>query len=225
MASKFYKTGVVLTNTFSIGAPLQDMQTKVLDDNSVWALIFEQNSKNGTVLFSSINEVMNTQTADKYSRFNLLDNNSFKAITDGKYEFMLCYPDNTDKYNRWRQTNNPCNEYKGNDDVSLTADGYEAVSIAWTSNYWGGLTRQNEDKTTINRTFISGSVGSSAWYYAIGTFIAWNDGMPACTDLTGGNTIGITGRVQLWVRIDNTNATDGFKIYDKCIIANDFIEI
>ena len=45
MASKFYKTGVVLTNTFSIGAPLQDMQTKVLDDNSVWALIFEHNNQ------------------------------------------------------------------------------------------------------------------------------------------------------------------------------------
>lgn len=225
MSVKFCKTGVVSTNAFSNSIPIQDMQTKILDDNSVWALIFEHNCQGGTVLFESVDEARNTQSANKYSRLYLLDNESFKSISDGKYEFMLCYPDDTSDYNRWKQTNNPCNEYKGTDDGTLTADGYEAVSIAWTSNYWGGLTRQNEDKTTINRTFISGSVGSSAWYYAIGTFIAWNDGMPACTDLTGGNTIGITGRVQLWVRIDNTNATDGFKIYDKCIIAKDFIEI
>ena len=225
MASKFYKTGVVSTNAFSNGVPIQDMKIKTLTDNSVWALIFEQNSKSGTVLFSSVDEVMNTQTVDKYSRLNLLNNNSFKAMTDGKYEFMLCYPDNTDKYNRWRQTNNPCNEYKGNDDASLTADGYEAVSISWTSNNWGGLIRKNEDIATIDKTFISGSVGTGQWYYAIGTFIEWNGGIPACTDLTDGNKIGITGRAQLWVRIDNTNVASNFEIYNKCIVANDFIEI
>ena len=224
MASKFYKTGVVLTNTFSIGAPLQDMQTKVLDDNSVWALIFEHNNQSGTVLFSSEDEILNSQIANKYSRLNLLDNDSFKAISDGKYEFMLCYPDESTDYNRWRQTNNPCNEYKGTDDGTLFADGYEAVSIAWDSNYWGGLTRQYPLATEIGTTYLSGSVGHSNWYYAIGCLHGWFDGIPACDDLMG-DKIGMPSRVQLWVRIDNTNATDGFKIYDKCIIAKDFIEI
>ena len=224
MASKFYKTGIVLTNTFSIGAPLQDMQTKVLDDNSVWALIFEHNNQSGTVLFSSEDEILNSQIANKYSRLNLLDNDSFKAISDGKYEFMLCYPDESTDYNRWRQTNNPCNEYKGTDDGTLFADGYEAVSIAWDSNYWGGLTRRYPLATEIGATYLSGSVGSVNWFYAIGCALNWHSGIPACDDLMGVN-IGMPSRVQLWVRIDNTNATDGFKIYDKCIIAKDFIEI
>ena len=224
MASKFYKTGVVLTNTFSIGAPLQDMQTKVLGDNSVWALIFEHNCQGGTVLFESVDEARNTQSANKYSRLYLLDNESFKSISDGKYEFMLCYPDESTDYNRWRQTNNPCNEYKGTDDGTLFADGYEAVSIAWDSNYWGGLTRQYPLATEIGTTYLSGSVGHLDWYYAIGCVLGWFGGIPACDDLMG-DEIGMPSRVQLWVRIDNTNATDGFKIYDKCIIAKDFIEI
>ena len=223
MASKFYKTGVVLTNTFSIGAPLQDMQTKVLDDNSVWALIFEHNCQGGTVLFESVDEARNTQSANKYSRLYLLDNESFKSISDGKYEFMLCYPDDTSDYNRWKQTNNPCNEYKGTDDGTLTADGYEAVSIAWASNYWGGLTRQNESTTLMTYCYLSGAVGHSNWYYAIGASEIWKTGIPSCSDMASYEST--SGRVRLWVRIDNTNATDGFKIYDKFIIAKDFIEI
>ena len=223
MSVKFCKTGVVSTNTFSNSIPIQDMQTKLLDDDSVWALIFEHNCQGGTVLFESVDEARNTQTANKYSRLYLLDNESFKSISDGKYEFMLCYPDDTSDYNRWKQTNNPCNEYKGTDDSTLTADGYEAISIAWTSNYWGGLTRQNESTTLTSRCYLSGAVGHSNWYYAIGASEIWKTGIPSCGDaVSDGST---SGRVQLWIRIDNTNITSNFKIYDKCIVANDFIEI
>lgn len=223
MNAKFKKNGTVISNAFSNTFPVQDMQTIVLSDKSAWALIFEHNCKGGTVLFTSYDEVMNTQTVNKYSRLNLLNNSGFKAKSDGKYEFMLRYPDDTTNYNRWRQTNNPCNEYKGTSDGTLYADGYEAVSIAWTSNYWGGLTRQNSASNNISPCFLSGSVGHSNWHYAIGANGTHNTGIPSCGSLS--STSSTAGRVQLWVRIDNTNISSMFSIYDKCIIANDFIEI
>lgn len=219
MDIKLKKNGVVSSNAFSDSIPIQDMRTTVLSDNSVWALIFEHNCQGGTVLFSSYSEVMNTQTANKYSRLNILD--KFKG-SDGKFEFMLCYPDDTTDYNRWKQTNNPCKEYKGTDDSTLTADGYEAISIAWTGSYWGGLARQNSDKTDIRNCYLSGSVGSTYWFYAIGVSATYMTGMPSWTDTGYAST---AGRVQLWVRTDNVPGMSNASFYKDCITAHDFIEI
>lgn len=214
MGTSFKKTGIVSAPAFSDTFPIQDMKTDVLSDNSTWALIFEHNCVGGTVLFTSYNEVMNTQTANKYSRLNILD--KFKG-SDGKFEFMLKYPDDTTAYNRWKQTNNPCKEFKGNDDGSLFADGYEAVNIAWSENYWGGLTLQNPDPTAVDACFLSGSVGYWYWFYAIGAYQSYDYGIPSYSSTAG--------RVQLWVRTDTLPNNNKFSIYNKCITSNNFIEI
>lgn len=216
MGTSFKKTGIITSYEFSDTFPIQDMKTEVLSDNSTWALVFEHNCVGGTVKFTSYNEVMNTQTANKYSRLNILD--KFKG-SDGKFEFMLKYPDDTTAYNRWKQTNNPCKEFKGYSDSSLTVDGYEAVSIAWTGNAWGGLNRQNSDETDISPCFLSGTVGHSNWYYAIGASSSHVNGMPTYNN---GST---AGRVQLWVRTDKLPNNNKFSIYNKCITSNNFIEI
>ena len=221
-ASPKMKKGAILMSPYlSEFAPVEDMQIKTMDDGSAWALIFEHNCKGGEVLFSSYAEVTNTQTEDKYSRLYLLSTGLFKSASEGKHEFMLCYPDNTTQYNRWKQTNSPLSEYKGISDDTLTADGYEAVSIAWNGHHWGGLTLQSNTKA-LTSTCISGSVGSDKWFYAIGAYVKWKDGIPATQAITDSGSI--TGRVQLWVRIDNTVSPDKTSIYRNCITAKSFIE-
>lgn len=181
------------------GKELYDMPIKVLSDNSVWARIFYHNVKEGSVLFDSVSEAKNIQTADKYSRLGLLDSGDTYKI-NGKYEFMLCYPnESSTQYNRWKQTNAPQNEYvtptSTGDGV---ATGYEAVHIDWNTNYWGGLIRQNQDATIIDTCYLSGSVGHSNWYYAIAPHGVYKRGTPTSQALSQESTY---GGIELWIRV------------------------
>lgn len=189
---KVYRTTKITKNVY-------DMAITSLSDGSLWARIFYHNCKEGSVLFSSLAEIKSTQTADKYSR---LDKMSEFKRSDGKYEFMLRYPNqNATQYNRWKQTNNPCDEY-----VATTtagdgkAAGYAAVHIDWTGNYWGGLTRQKEDTTSYSPCYLSGSVGHGNWFYAIGAATTHDVGIPSYNG-------GTWGAVELWVRIDDKTVT------------------
>ena len=221
-SSRFCKGSMAIASNISEFAPTEDMEIKTMNDGSVWALIFDHNCVGGTVLFTSYNEVINCQVDNKYSRLYLLSTGLYKSATDGKHEFMLCYPDDTTLYNRWKQTNSPLNEYKGTSDSTLKADGYEAIKIAWDDHLWGGLTLQSENKS-LSSSCISGSVGAGEWFYAIGAYKTYNSGIPASPMVT---TDGSTaGRVQLWVRIDNTVIPDKVSIYKNGIVAKEFIEM
>lgn len=175
-----------------------DMAIKTLSDGSMWARIFYHQNNQGTTLFESLAECKNVQQQDKYSRLYLLEDNTYKR--NGKFEFMLTYPNNSNGYNRWKQTNAPQNEFVTETTAGTgTATGYEAVHIDWTSNYWGGLTRQKQDATSFNPCYLSGSVGHNNWFYAIGASSVHGDGIPSATDI-GGST---SSCVELWVRIDD----------------------
>lgn len=189
------KHGVFTAETFSERGQLTDMKTKILaEDNSVWARIFYHKTNSGSTLFGSLNEVLYTNTTNKYSRLKLLP--QLKG-TDGKYELMLTYPsDAPDQYNRWKQTNAPQNEFVAPGDGSANAAGYEAIHIDWSAQFWGGLTRQNSDASALANCYLSGSVGHGNWYYAIGANTSWNNGVPGFNSSTG------VKEVELWVRID-----------------------
>lgn len=176
-----------------------DMAIRSMDDGSVWARIFYHNSKQGTVLFSSLAEIKSTQTADKYSRLGQLS--EFKR-SNGTYEFMLRYPNYSDTlYNRWTQTSNPMEEFvTTNSSGTGTATGYTAVHIDWTGSYWGGLTRQNSNANSISSCYLSGSVGHTSWFYAIGATTTWGNGIPGA--LSSIDTGTVWGSVELWVRVD-----------------------
>lgn len=191
------------------------MNLMTLSDGSSWVRIFYHNCNNGTVLFTSVNEVLNTQTANKYSRLYLLD--SFKSKT-GKFEFMLRYPEiSTTAYNRWRQTNSPCKEFiTQTSDGAGVATGYEPISIAWSGNYWGGLTLHNYNGS-IAQCYISGSVGHSNWYYAIGASESWSEKMP-------GPNSAVSNKVELWVRLDTVELSS-FKIFNDKTETREIIEI
>lgn len=181
-----------------------DMPIKSFD-GARWARIFYHNNKKGTVLFNSLAECKNIQTSDKYSRLGLLDNGDTYKI-NGKYEFMLIYPvDSGSKYNRWKQTNAPQNDYIAQTTEGTgAATGYEAIHIDWNTNYWGGLTRQSSDTSSYSPTWLSGSVDHENWFWAVGASSSYKRGIPSGTGITAINSTqtGSTADVvELWIRI------------------------
>lgn len=176
-----------------------DMALKVTSDGALWARIFYHNVDEGTVMFDSVSEALNTQTTNKYSRLYLInDDTTFKG-QDNKYEFMLCYPNNTAEYNRWKQSNAPQNVYTGTGQGS-TVPGYEAVHIDWSGNSWGGLERNDSSTSSITYTYIDGSVGFGNWWYAIAPIQPYEVGMP-------GPQYSVWSCVELWVRVGTVTAS------------------
>lgn len=193
----------------------------ILTDKSKWCRIFYHNCQAGETLFADYKEALNVQTTNKYSRLCLIDN--FIGI-DGKFEFLLRYPnDSTTTYNRWKQTENPCKAWYGTSDGSLFVAGYEAIHIDWTTNYWGGLARNNSSETSAASCFISGSVGHSNWYYAIGATGKYNDGIPTAAALTSSGST--AGAAELWIRYDHLLDSKPVSIYDASLYCEEIIEI
>lgn len=210
--SSLPKTKSLVSNSFD-EISLQDMQTKMLDDGSVWARIFHHNCT-GSVYFSDDEpeHFRDINNPAKYSLLYLLNSDKFKN-SDGKYEFLLEYPDdNPGKYNRWKQSSNPC--------TSTTVSGYEAIHIDWTSNSRGGLLLNSGN----DFTFIKGST-TSAWFYSIGSRISWSGGLPGYTSSKSCTS------VNLYVRIDNLDFFDEIeensnnaKIFKNIIHSSNFNE-
>lgn len=174
--------------------PIHDMAIKYFE-NALWARVFYHQCNEGTTLFTSLAEAKNTQTADKYSRLYLLDDNTYKG-SDGKFEFMLTYPNDKGytQYNRWKQTNAPQKEFTART-TPQTVTGYSGVHIDWTANYWGGLERFQTDVSAFATTYIDGSVGHGNWFYAIGAANTHGYGIPSYDSTSS--------IVELWVRIDD----------------------
>jgi hypothetical protein len=174
------------------------MKTKT-ELNANWVRLFYHNSKSGTVLFNKNNkaEFLKCHTADKQSDLWALE--QFRG-KDGKFELLLQYQNSTG-YNRWKQSSNFTKE---------KIAGYEAVQVSWTASYWGGL------ETDGDNAFVDGSVNHGNWYYAIGPFSNYQNGMP--------NSNGVeAGWVEIWVRCDDINLFRMIK-NGKCK-ATEFIEI
>ena len=189
--------------TKKISKDTSDMAVMSLSDGSLWARVFYHNCKEGADLFTSLAQIKSVNTDTKYSKLSSLSNYKF---SDGKYEFLLRYPNlSATQYNRWKQTNSPCDEFITTTTAGTgTATGYTAVHIDWTEQYWGGLTRQNSDASTITNTYLSGSVGHVNWYYALGATSSWGIGIPA---YLSGQDYANWGSVELWVRINDAAVT------------------
>lgn len=184
--------------TKKISKDTSDMAVMSLSDGSLWARVFYHNCKEGADLFTSLAQIKSVNTDTKYSKLDSLSNYKF---SDGKYEFLLRYPNqSSSQYNRWKQTSNPCDEYVTTTTAGTgTATGYTAVHIDWTGNYWGGLTRQSSDTTAYSPCYLSGSVGHGNWFYAIGAASTHGDGIPSYSSTWGS--------VELWVRINDATVT------------------
>lgn len=170
-----------------------DLPLTVLSDGSVWARVLNHDMRSGAVLWTS-SEALNTQQTYKYSRLNILTD-SLKN-SSGKFEFMLKYPTNSSTaYNRWKQNTAPQSTNVTQTSAGSAVPGYEAVSISWTGNYWGGL-----EVCAGGYALLDGSTGHSNWWYAVAPYQAYQNGSPGPTTVCYRQT-------ELWVRIPNVTGS------------------
>ena len=97
---------------------------------------------------------------------------------NGKFEFFLEY--NHTSFNRWRQTKSPWDEpskfceQTSNSVSACPVDGFECIDCRLNYSWWGGLGRSDKSTSSVY-SFIDGSIGSSAWHFAIGSTKSWTD--------------------------------------------------
>jgi len=158
---------------------------------ATWLKIFYHDSSTAQY-FNNYSEVLKCSSSSKFSIIGEID---AKYKFNDKYEFLLEYPE-LNKYNRWRQTRNP----KDNPDVyGQKADGYEAVDIYYSGQFWGGLVI-----CSIMRCAFDGSAGHEHWFYAIGCYGSWLKPNAFPGPAIDSNIYYEVFIVFLWVRIDNT---------------------
>ncbi len=142
------------------------------DDGGGWTLVFRHDISDG--LFASdaeadsYNEASPSLSTKKYSVLHKID--ALKSASD--YEFRLYYPENG-KRNHWTQTFDP----RSGASSVRPVDGYTAINVDETGNYWGGLEKSG------SQTFLDGSVNHSNWWYSIGSQVYYgsNDQIPGPT--------------------------------------------
>lgn len=209
-SAKMKESGILECGNIAEINYINDMEIKTLEDGSAWARVFYHKNNGASILWKSYEEVMSCNTQYKYSRLGLLP--YFKG-SDGKLELMLTFPISfPGKYNRWKQNNPPYRDWMGTADSNAVAPGYEAIHIDFNTNYWGGLTRQNEDTTSISPCLISGSVGHGNWFFAIGASEGWSGTVP------GPNSSGADD-VEIWVRINSLS-----KLNTASVVSNKYIQ-
>jgi hypothetical protein len=179
-------------------------EPKILEDGSKWKLLFYHKNHGGTVLFSNANgwaEAKKSATPDKFSILGDLDSTYQR---EGKFEFLLRFPNNTtfqNGFNRWKQSSNP---------TTNAVSGYEAIDISWTSNLWGGLEYNG------NQALMDGSVNSSNWFYAIGARTAYGGAIPG--------PFGAVEETELWVRVDGTAHENDWGLDARNLTVEEIIE-
>ena len=169
---------------------LTNVPVKV-ENGATWARVFYHNCVNGSELFTSEAEALSTNSRYKFSVLSSLKN---YRNSNGDFEFLLQYPNDTNKYNRWIQTDNPTEVTLPYVSGNTTVKGYQAIHIDWTGYYWGGLYKSENTKVSL----INGSAGHGEWFYAIGAYSKYSLGIPSYD-----STATVT---ELWTRIDNLEA-------------------
>jgi len=100
--------------------------------------------------------------SESSANYATLDKMESYRRSDGYFHFKLTWPGDSTEY-EWIQSSNPLTE---------NVAGYQGINIPYTGRYWGGL----EPSTSA---LMDGSVGHSNWFYAVGSFVIWHDGIPA----------------------------------------------
>ena len=196
---------------------LTKRQNIIEKDGAKWVEVFYHNTNNNTVWFANEAEALHCTSQYKYSRLDCLEQ---YRQADGKFEFLLEYPEIPDQFNRWKQTDNPITiKETSNSTVVSTVNGYEAIHIDW-SNAFGGLIKSNQPCTLLD-----GSTNSKFWFYAIGGYgIAdlessnWAGKLPGqhqSSSLLGYSSGNPAHEVRLYARISDEQINLGPTIINK----------
>ena len=160
----------------------------------LFLLIFYQNTTNGGY-FANREEVLDFNTPNKFSIIGKIDESFYY---NGKYEFLYEVPGYRG-YNTWRQKIHPSdtNENTTSDDYQ-----YEAVKLAWTVGFGGGL---GFNKKASTLTAFDCSFDDDGWWYPIGVInkYAYPNNMPT---IPQGNIL--SPEVKLWIRVPPTLGLD-----------------
>jgi len=153
-----------------------------------WTLVFRQtnnnwdwNSNNGG------NRNIDKNGSPNYSQLQNLEN--FRG-DDGKLTFKMTYPgtSNLSSPQIWKQKSNP---WTVRNNRNGQVDGYEAISVPYTGNNWGGL------RWNGGPCLISGST-NNWWWYAIGSFRPFGNNL-----IPGANSIQVS-KTELYVKNKTT---------------------
>uniref|UniRef100_A0A6C0CJD2 Uncharacterized protein n=1 Tax=viral metagenome TaxID=1070528 RepID=A0A6C0CJD2_9ZZZZ len=149
-----------------------------------WTLVFRQtndnwnwNKNNGG------NRNIDKNAAGNYSQLENLE--KFRG-SDGKLTFKMTYPGNSNLSSPqiWKQTSNP---WTVRNNRNGQVDGYEAISVPYTGDQWGGL------RWNGGPCLISGSK-NNWWWYAIGSFRPYGN-----NSIPGANSIQVS-KTELYVK-------------------------
>ena len=180
--SQNYYTTKAISNPTRAGYTFAGWVATKEINGATWAQILYHFNDLGSQLFAS-SDNLSTQTKNDFYRNSQFANLARYNLTS--YEFLLQYS-HISGYNQWKQTSNPATTYN-------TISGYQAVSISWTDNAWGGIAKSS----TTASTFIDGSPGTGTWFYALGSYVAWNGGIP-------GPSAAEKQVTRLWLKTDST---------------------
>ena len=108
------------------------------------------------------NEWRKNPTDPSSDNYSILDQMEQFRIGDGRFYFRMTWPDDATVY-EWSQTSNP---------VSEKLAGYQPISVPYTGKNWKGI----EPSTSA---LMDGSISSGNWWYAIGSYQLWRDGIPS----------------------------------------------
>ena len=190
--------------TVTIGAAPSGLIYKV-EDGKTWARILYQDTTNNTNYFTT-DDMYDCNQAGKFSYLSHLE--EFRG-SDGKFTFMLQYPDCalSGQKNVWKQSSNPLSQY--NNGTGNDAAGFEPIHMDWTNH-----TRGYGNGLELNGSLcvLDGCVNSGDWWLAVGLINGpYTGGVaspPANSYAPGpwpdGAHIGYgASKVELWVCVEN----------------------
>ena len=142
-------------------------------ENKYWMLIYAHYPYN-FVRFTDEKEALYSDDPLKFSRLNKIHS---KYKINGRYEFLLRYPQGAIK---WYQTNSPLDEYE----LSLKdnkVEGFDLIDYPkGYKNSFGGLARTEREQCGCINTFLKGNQIDYNWWYSIGQY-------PGCCNNWQGN--------------------------------------
>jgi len=148
--------------------PIVELFVRSADD-SKWVLILRQVDGH----FFQKDEFAKNKELANFDAFSVLDELELHRGADGKFLFMLRWPELTtppapqvpaDGVNIWRQTTNPFIDHTG-------VAGFQAVNVSYSQGF-GGLEYNGA------HCLLDGNIGTTNWWYAVGSTARFTGGIP-----------------------------------------------